>query len=313
MKSVSSGMIFNIQQFSVHDGNGIRTIVFFKGCPLRCNWCSNPESQSRIQQLAYNPGRCLTVEKCTRCIDHCPQNAIHSNSSQFIEIDTAHCTGCLTCASFCPSGALNVYGEEKSVTEIMDHVEKDTLFYRRSGGGLTLSGGEAMAQPKFAVALLREAKKRRIHTAMETTCMCSWEDLSEACHHLNQMICDIKHIDEKKHIDGTGVSNVMILRNIKKMIQHFPDLPVTIRTPVIPGFNDTPEAIQAIVDFIPKSKNVTYELLPYHSFGENKYLFLGMDYPCKELTFDENCMIPLRAIEKKFNDASYNSYSLIRS
>ena len=301
MKSVSSGMIFNIQQFSVHDGNGIRTIVFFKGCPLSCKWCSNPESQSRVPQLAYNPGRCLTIEKCTRCLDKCPEKAISSDDSRFIQIDGSRCIRCFTCASNCPSGALHVYGEEKSVKEIIDHVEKDALFYRRSGGGLTLSGGEAMAQPQFAIALLQEARKRRIHTAMETSCLCSWEDLAEACRHLNQIICDIKHMDDEQHMRGTGVSNVLILNNIKKMITQFPDLPVTIRTPVIPDYNDTPEAIQAIVDFLPRGRNVTYELLPYHAYGESKYLFLGMDYPCRDLTFDENCMIPLGQIAESFN------------
>ena len=135
MKSISSGMIFNIQQFSVHDGRGIRTNVFLKGCPLRCSWCSNPESQSRSPQLAFNPGRCLTTAKCTRCIDNCPEKAIHPQGDQFIGTDVSRCTGCLKCASFCPTGALNVYGEEKSVKEIVDYVEKDALFYRRSGGG----------------------------------------------------------------------------------------------------------------------------------------------------------------------------------
>ena len=137
---------------------------------------------------------------------------------------------------------------------------------------------------------------------METTCFCKWEDLNRACEHLDQMICDIKHMDDARHIEGTGVSNALILENIQKMLDQFPKLPVTVRTPVIPGFNDTPEAIQAIVDFLPRKENVSFELLPYHAYGENKYIFLGMDYSCKDLILDEERMTALQEIADEFNN-----------
>jgi pyruvate formate lyase activating enzyme len=311
MNHITQGVIFNIQQFSVHDGDGIRTVVFLKGCPLKCQWCSNPESQAKAPQLAFNPGRCLTTEKCIRCINACPEQAISEGQNHFIQIDPGRCKGCFTCADNCPAGALNVYGETKNIQEIIDHVEKDALFYKRSGGGITLSGGEAMAQPEFAVALLKKARQHRIHTAMETSCFCRWEDLAQACGHLCQVICDIKHLDDQKHKMGTSVGNRLILENIKKMIFTFPDLPVLVRTPVIPGFNDNEYDIQAIADFIPKRKGVAYELLPYHPFGDSKYIFLGMDNPCRNLVLDEDRMAQLKNIERNFNESIGNMEQIL--
>jgi len=302
--NANEGIVFNIQNFSVHDGSGIRTIVFLKGCPLRCAWCSNPESQLRNPQLAFNPMKCLTTEKCTRCIDNCPQGAISAAEDHLIAIDPKKCVQCHTCAEHCPPNALNVYGKKMTVKEVIREVEKEAAFYARSGGGMTLSGGEAMSQPEFSVALLKEAQKHRIKTAMETCGYARYDDLKTACENLNELIIDIKALDDEKHKKGTGTSNKRILENIKCLAAEFPDLPILIRTPVIPGFNDTEEEIRSIVDFIPVQANITYELLPYHRMGQPKYAYLGMEFPYEGMALEEGTMDTLRAIEQEANKRS---------
>lgn len=307
MSKYTEGIVFNIQNFSVHDGKGIRTIVFLKGCPLRCLWCSNPESQLSVPQLAFNPMKCLTIEKCTRCIDACPQQAISKTSDGYFSIDPQKCVHCHTCAQACPSGALNVYGKKMTVDAALNEVEKEAAFYARSGGGMTLSGGEALVQPEFAVELLKESKKRRIRTAMETCGYCQWEDLSEACKYLDELLYDIKTFDDATHKKGTGVSNTRIKENLLRVLENYPDLPVLVRTPVIPGMNDNSKAIQAVIDFLPVRKNLRYELLPYHRMGQSKYEFLGMDFPMKNAVLDDNCMKNLRVLETAANKAFANA------
>ncbi|MEZ7195373.1 (2S)-3-sulfopropanediol dehydratase activating enzyme [Pseudodesulfovibrio karagichevae] len=297
--SANEGIVFNIQNFSVHDGSGIRTIVFLKGCPLRCAWCSNPESQLMKPQLAFNPMKCLTTEKCTRCIDNCPQGAITPSEDKLIAMDPAKCIQCHTCAEHCAANALNVYGKLRTVKEVIREVEKEAAFYARSGGGMTLSGGEAMSQPGFSVALLKEAKRHRIKTAMETCAYAHYDDLKAACENLDELIMDIKAIDDEKHKKGTGVSNKRILENIRCVIDEFPNLPILIRTPVIPGFNDTEVEIRSIVDFIPVRPNITYELLPYHRMGQPKYEYLGMEFPYAGKALEEGVMERLRVIERE--------------
>ena len=237
-----TGIVFNVQKFSVHDGEGIRTLVFLKGCPLHCPWCSNPESQRREPERAYNPTRCLTAAVCGRCAKACPTGAV-SIVGGLVCFDRSKCTGCNACVRACPSGAQTVYGETQSVDQILSRVEEDGVFYTRSGGGLTLSGGEALAQPDFALALLREAKKRHIHTTIETCGHYPTDVLDQACRVLDALIFDIKCLDSARHKKATGVGSELILKNIGHVFEHFPELPVLIRTPVIPGFNDTEEDI----------------------------------------------------------------------
>nr|WP_321258454.1 glycyl-radical enzyme activating protein [uncultured Pseudodesulfovibrio sp.] len=307
MSNPNEGIVFNIQNFSVHDGAGIRTIVFMKGCPLRCAWCSNPESQLMKPQMGYNPGKCLTTDKCTRCIRMCPESAISSTEDKLISIDPEKCVQCHTCADNCASDALCVYGKRMTVREVVDEVEKEAAFYARSGGGMTLSGGEALSQPHFALALLKEAKKRRIKTAMETCGYASYEDLKSVCEFLDELIIDIKAHDDEKHKKGTGVSNRRILDNIKRLVDDFPNLPILMRTPIIPEFNDTVEEIQSIIDFIPVRPNITYELLPYHRMGQPKYAYLGMEFPYEGMALDTEIMGKLRPIEKEANDRFRNA------
>jgi len=293
------GLVFNIQKYSVHDGPGIRTIVFLKGCPLSCRWCSNPESQRREPELAFNSGRCLTFAKCTRCLQACLRGAIIREADDSLRIDRSLCSGCpMNCAEACPSQGLIVYGQERSVDDVLKVVEQDAAFYTRSSGGLTLSGGEPLLQGEFALALLRDARRRRIKTAVETCGMVPWKTLEAAAPYLNYVLYDIKHMDSGVHEEQTGCSNETILENFRKLAALDPDKPILARTPIIPGFNDSEEAIKAIAEFIKPFPNVRYEMLPYHRLGTQKYLFLDRVPPMDDVTLDKSIMTSLLEVAK---------------
>jgi pyruvate formate lyase activating enzyme len=283
----NSGIVFNIQKYSVHDGPGIRTVVFLKGCPLRCRWCSNPESQKPKPQLVYNRNKCLTLEHCVRCLEVCTAGAIKSGEGGRVEIDREVCTECLLCTKACPSLALNVYGESMTVEQVIGKVEEDSVFYSRSGGGLTIGGGEPMHQAEFAVAILKEAKRRRINTAMETCGFCSWEALESACELLDTLLYDVKSMDPEKHRVFTGVSNELVLENLERVREAFPGLPVWVRTPIVPGFNDDPEEIRRVLEHIQGMPNTWFEALDYHRMGKPKYEYLGLDFPMGDRKLDE--------------------------
>lgn len=283
----NSGIVFNIQKYSVHDGPGIRTVVFLKGCPLRCRWCSNPESQKTQPQIVYNPTKCLTLDHCVRCLEVCTAGAIQKGPENRIHIDRETCTECLLCAGACPSKALNFYGESMTVAQVIARVEEDSAFYSRSGGGLTLSGGEPMHQAEFAVGLLQEARRRRIHTAMETCGFCRWEDLEKTCGFLDVLLYDVKSMDPEKHRVFTGVSNELILENLKKVKEAFPGLPLWVRTPVVPGFNDDLDEIRPILEHISGMPNTWFEALDYHRMGKPKYEYLGIEFPMGDQKLDE--------------------------
>jgi len=289
----------NLQRYSVHDGAGIRTLVFLKGCPLRCQWCSNPESQRKETELAFNSGKCLAPDKCDICVTACQRNARSIDDQGLMRMESERCALCLECAKACPSGALIVYGEKRSVKEVLDTVEKDHLFYARSGGGITLSGGEPMFQPEFAIALLREAKRRRIDTSMETCGDCSWSVLSEACRSLNSIIYDIKIIDPDKHVRFTGKHNGRILENLVNLRKEFPDLPILARTPIVPGVNDSLQEVGAILSFLSSIPGVRYELLPYHRLGTPKYGYLGRMYRLGDVSLDPKVMKELNSLVSK--------------
>lgn len=283
----TSGVVFNIQKYSVHDGPGIRTVVFLKGCPLRCLWCSNPESQSPEPELAYNREKCLTLDCCVRCVEVCTTGALGRDEENRVKVDRRLCDGCLSCADACPSRALNFYGRDMSVAEVVSAVEEDGIFYTRSGGGMTLSGGEPMHQPEFATEILKEARKRRINTAMETCGYCSGDRLEAACRYVDTLLYDIKVIDSEKHREFTGVTNELIIENLKRIRAAFKDLAIRVRTPVIPGVNDSEAEIGRILALVRTLPGAGFELLPYHRMGKPKYEYLGGAFPMGERVLDE--------------------------
>lgn len=294
----TTGIVFNIQKYSVHDGPGIRTVVFLKGCPLSCAWCSNPESQSYTPQLAYNEKNCITLSECLRCAEVCTAGALVKGDDDKINVVWDSCTDCLACTEVCPAEALAVYGEEMNVKDVIDQVEKDASFYARSGGGLTLSGGEPLAQPEFALALLKEAKHRYMKSAIETCGYVNKDVLLEACKYCNMIMMDIKSMDAAKHMEYTGQTNERVIENLKAVREAFPKLNIRVRTPVVPGFNDTEEDIQAIVDFL-KDLNVEYELLPYHRLGTQKYINVGREYLLGDIALDNDKFLNLRKIAQQ--------------
>ena len=291
-----TGCVFNIQKFSVHDGPGIRTIVFLKGCSMRCWWCSNPESQKFEPEMAYNDRRCLGLSQCVRCVEACTANAITRDENDKVCIDRSRCEGCPRyCVDACPAQSIITYGETKSVEDVLAVVEQDAAFYARSSGGITLSGGEPLLQREFMLALLREAKRRRINTSMETCGLAPRENLRDACEHLDSILFDIKTLNPVKHLEQTGAPLEPVLANFTRMMENYPHLAVHVRTPIIPGFNDSVEAIMAIARLVRQYPNADYELLPYHRLGTAKYPFLGRECPMGEKTLAEGVMSALHA------------------
>lgn len=267
-----TGVIFNIQKFSLNDGPGIRTVVFFKGCPLRCRWCANPESQSPRIQILWDGGLC---QGCGACVKTCPQKAVRLENG-LVSVDHDLCRGCGACVSACPGQALKAEGEEKTVEEIVSVCMQDAEFYEESGGGVTLSGGEALMHPDFAIALLRALKEKGIHTAIETTGYASEAVFSKVLPYLDLLLFDIKHWDTQKHMEGTGVSNEPILRNMKAAVGAGKE--VLPRLPVIPGYNDSLEDAEGFVRRLREVGARRVQLLPFHQFGEKKYDMLRRDY-----------------------------------
>lgn len=268
--------VFNIQKYSLHDGSGIRTVIFLKGCPLRCKWCSNPESQNASCELMYRKSRCIGCKECGLCKISSPE-AVDFDSEGKAVIDFSKISEDLTWTECCPSKALCIEGKKMAIDEILDVAEQDAVFYRNGNGGLTLSGGEPLFQ-KNSLILLKKAKERRIKTCIETCGFYDTERILGAAKYLDEIIYDIKSLDEKKHISFTGVSNVKIIENLKALCTEFPDKKVTVRTPVIPGFNDKDEELEKIENFLSGFKNIKWEKLKYHTFGVGKYEMLGRKY-----------------------------------
>lgn len=290
------GVVFNVQKYSVHDGPGIRTNVFLKGCNLRCRWCSNPESQHPHPELAWNEGRCIGLDKCGHCLTTCKKGAIVKGRNNLPSLDRSLCGDCAhDCAKNCPAQGLLIYGQKRTVKDVLDSVEQDMAFYSRSGGGMTLTGGEPLMHRNFAVPLLRQARKRHLKTAIETCGMVPEHHLRDAAPYLTYALFDIKHMDSQTHKENTGAGNERILNNFRILAEEFPDLPVLARTPIIPGVNDNEDAITAIAEFLRPYTHVKYEMLPYHRLGTQKYLFLQRTPPMGDVSLAKSKLPSLHA------------------
>ena len=296
------GLVLNIQHFCTNDGPGIRTTVFLKFCSLRCKWCCNPESIGQKPELAYNASKCIGKKECGRCLKPpAPEGAFYvvdgPDDRVHVNWDLASECGEET-TSICPTGALYLFGHEMTVDQVLDEVEQDGAFYRESGGGITLSGGECLLQPDFSAALLAEAHARGINTAIETAGNVPWEFMEKVLPHVDTVMHDHKLTDPVRHKKWVGVDNKRILANFKKAYETFPDKTFIARTPLIPGVNDDEEHIRSVLAFIRPHKNVIdYQLLPYHRYGETKYGFLGKVYELEDFTSPSpETMERLRAI-----------------
>lgn len=269
-------LISNIQHYCIHDGDGLRTTVFLKGCPLRCFWCANPENQNYKPEIMYYENKC---EKCFYCAAACKTGALEVKDGQLV-YHKEKCILCGQCAGECLKEAIRISGEEKSAGEAARECLKDRMFYDRSGGGVTISGGEPLSFGKFCRSLAGICREEGVGIIYETCGYGNFDTLSEYAKKADMFFFDVKHHDPEKHREATGVTNALILENLKKLTDIFGN--VVIRIPVVPGFNDSDEDMKKLAHVIKEhigSKGIKYvELLPYHNFGEAKYAALGKAY-----------------------------------
>lgn len=270
---MTQGIVFDIQRFSLYDGPGIRTTVFLKGCPLKCIWCHNPESQNYKVELSFKSQKCV---HCGTCEAVCPEK-VHKISRDYHIINWNRCTGCGKCVTSCAYDALKLYGRAMSVQEVIQEILKDMDYYRNSGGGLTVSGGEPLAQPEFTIELLKAAKDANIHTCIETSGYVQRKVIEETDQYVDLYLLDYKSTNSQTHKELTGVSNELMLSNLQFLYERGSS--IIIRCPLIPGINDSEEHLAGIADLskrFPMIKAV--ELLPYHDMGKGKYGELGIEY-----------------------------------
>lgn len=271
-----TGRIFNIQKFCLHDGPGIRTTVFFKGCNLRCAWCANPESAQMGTELTLDPRKCVL---CGACAESCPADARYLAEGK-LQMDKNLCNLCGKCVAACVNRAIGVEGREVTVEDVLQEVRKDKVFYETSGGGVTLSGGEVLLQIPFATKLAKALRKEGVLVAIETAGAVSSDVFGSFLQEIDYVLMDLKHYDEKKHLAGTGADNRQILENLRVLAQS--GKPFLVRIPVIPGFNDSLDDAVGFAKTLTKLGVYEAELLPFHQLGQHKYHLLNKDYAYEE-------------------------------
>lgn len=260
-----TGIIFDVKRYAIHDGPGIRTTVFFKGCPLRCRWCQNPESWHQGREHSLRAARCIA---CGRCADACENQAISRLDGQW-STDASRCVLCGACVEACPTGAREILGRQVTVGQLIDEIERDVVFYDQSGGGVTFSGGEPLAQAEFLNELLIACRQREIHSALDTALHAPWEVVETIRRYVDLFLVDLKHMDPAAHERFTGVSNEPILQNLRRLAQLEGE--IIIRVPVIPGFNDDGENTAATGRFVASLGGVArIDILPYNEAARGK-------------------------------------------
>lgn len=269
---MKSGTIFDIKKFAIHDGPGVRTTVFFKGCPLGCWLCHNPESQSFEQELMVRDGRCT---RCGDCVEVCAQDAVSLNGDS-VRIDRYRCDLCGTCAEVCLADAIEVAGRDVTVAEVVEELEKDVVYYDESGGGVTISGGEPFAQPEFLLELLRTCKARGLKTAVDTSGHVAPDLFRSVAEHVDLFLYDLKIVDDERHREFTGVGVESIHQNLRWLAER--GRAVVVRFPLLPGINDDDENVRAMGQFLTSlEKRPRVDILPYHRAGVDKYDRLGRE------------------------------------
>lgn len=297
--------VTNVQRFTIHDGPGIRTELFLKGCPLRCEWCSNPETYERFPQVGVFSTKCIGCGYCLKaCAEH-GKNALIIGGNHIVGINRQLCDNCLKCEEECMSGALTIWGKKMTVDDAVDVIRRDREFYERSGGGVTLSGGEALLQWQFCRDVLKRCKEEGIHTCVESAMHVNPKAIDEVAPYVDLFITDIKQMDSATHKKFTGVGNELILSNIKKLVEM--DMPLIIRMPIIPGFNDNEAYIDATSDFILNelhNKPEMIQMLKYRPLGEEKAGTLGLPLQMKGMKVEdrEGFELQIRGYVKRMND-----------
>jgi pyruvate formate lyase activating enzyme len=292
-----AGLLFDIMRYALHDGPGIRTTVFFKGCPLSCWWCHNPEGQSGKPNLMFFGNRCLG---CGDCIPVCPHGAVQRVNG--VVHTTSACQVCGTCAEACPTGARKVAGRWMTVSEVMHEIERDLIFWDESGGGVTFSGGEPLAQARFLESLLDACREKRIDTVVETCGLANKDGLLELSEKVGLFLYDLKILDPVKHKKYTGVANDSILANLEALARS--NKPVVVRFPVIPEINDDSENIRQMVGLLSRLQLWRIHLLPYHQTGTEKYKRLGRGFRMEQVKAPSPSLVT--KIAGEFERAGFN-------
>jgi pyruvate formate lyase activating enzyme len=272
--TVNKRMVVDITRMTVHNGPGIRTLILFKGCPLHCIWCSTPESQKESPEIGFYPDRCI---RCDDCLAACPRSAIAVRGNT-VAVDRELCDNCGQCASVCYSGALKLFGQEYTIEKLVREILRDEVIYKHSGGGVTLSGGEPFFRPEFLLILLKELKRNNISCGIDTCGFTDRQHIKAILPYVDFFLWDIKHMKNEKHTEYTGVSNELILDNMRFVSRE--NISLYLRLPVIPGYNDSKDNLLDLCYFAKTlSSLVEIDLLPLHHLGKSRYVALGREYP----------------------------------